>query len=348
MEKYKRIIISGHGNTDVLMTVEESLPEPKPGQVRVRVLAAGVGYADIMAQRGRYPMAPKIPFTPGYDFVGIVDKLGQGANGIEKGQYVAALNPEFGSYAQYVCIRSDLLVPVPENLDPAEVVSLILNYLTAHCMLHKKAKLIEGKTILIHGAAGGVSTALLQLGKLMNLKMYGTASLSKHDTVQKLGGIPIDYRNEDFLKRVLAETANRGVDAAFDPFGGANLRRSYRAVKKGGCVVCYGFAGDNFGGLIPMITGILQMILLNAWPDGKQVVLCATPQEVKKDNSWYRETLSELIKMLSSGSIRPVIGARVPLLEVRRAHQIVEQGSVVGKVVLICNEDYGKQGKGHV
>jgi NADPH:quinone reductase-like Zn-dependent oxidoreductase len=335
MNNYRRIVIAGHGGTDVLKIIEAELPVPGPGQVRVRVLAAGAGYADVMAQHGGYPLAPRLPFTPGYDFTGVVDQVGPGVSGLAAGQYVAALNPQFGSYAEYVCVPERILVPVPAGLDPAEVVSLILNYLTAHCMLHRKAMIREGQTVLIHGAAGGVGTALLQLGSLLHLKMYATASAGKHATVRNFGGIPVDYRNEDFVQRILAETPG-GVDAAFDPFGGANLRRSYKAVKAGGRVVSYGFAGDNFGGLLPMLGGVLQMFFLNLWPDGKRVSLCATPGEVKKDNAWYRKTLKELLQMLANGSIRPVIGARVPLIEVQRAHQLMEQASVTGKVVLIC------------
>src|ERR1700734_888971 len=103
-----------------------------------------------MAQRGGYLLAPRVPFTPGYDFTGVVDALGPGTTGVEEGQYVAALNPEFGSYAAYVCVRSELLVPVPEKLDPAEVVSVVLNYLTAHCMLHKMAVVRKNQTVLVH------------------------------------------------------------------------------------------------------------------------------------------------------------------------------------------------------
>lgn len=334
MSEYLRIVITGRGGTDVLETIRETLPVPKPGKVRVRVLAAGVGFADVMAQHGGYPLAPRLPFTPGYDFAGIVDKIGAGVTGVEEGQHVAALNPEFGSYSEYVFARPEILVPVPGGLDPAEVVSLILNYLTAHCILHKKARLRGGETVLIHGAAGGVGTALLQLGRRLNLKMYGTASESKHALVRELGGIPIDYRKEDFVEKVLAESPG-GVDAAFDAFGGSNLRRSYRAVRKGGCVVSYGFAGGNFGGLGSMIAGVLQVFLLNLWPDGKRVRLCATPSEVKNDNSWYRKTLGELLQLLATGAIRPVVGARVPLLEARRAHQLVERSGVSGKVVLL-------------
>jgi NADPH:quinone reductase-like Zn-dependent oxidoreductase len=251
-----------------------------------------------------------------------------------EGQYVAALNPEFGCYSEYICVRPELLVPVPEEIDPAEVVSLILNYLTAHCILHKKGHLREKETVLIHAAGGGVGTALLQLGKLLNLQMYGTASVRKHDIVREFGGIPIDYRNQDFLEFIRKEIPD-GVDAAFDPIGGANLRRSYQAVRKSGRVISYGFAGDKFGGLGRMIFGVLQMSLLNVWPDGKRVRLCATPGEVKKDNFWYRETLTELLSMLSAHEIQPVIGARVPLIEVQHAHRLMEEGSVSGKVVLL-------------
>jgi NADPH:quinone reductase-like Zn-dependent oxidoreductase len=164
--------------------------------------------------------------------------------------------------------------------------------------------------------------------------MYGTASVRKHDIVREFGGIPIDYRNQDFLEFIRKEIPD-GVDAAFDPFGGANLRRSYQAVRKSGRVISYGFAGDKFGGLGRMIFGVLQTSLLNIRPDGKRVRLCATPGEVKKDNPWYRETLSELLSMLSARKIQPVIGARVPLVEVQRAHRLMEEGSVSGKVVLL-------------
>lgn len=335
MKKHKRIVITDHGSTDVLNTVEEAIPEPESGQVRVKVLAAGIGYADIMAQHGGYPLAPKLPFTPGYDFVGIVDQVGPDACGLEKGQYVAALNPEFGCYAEYICVPPELLLPVPEELDPAEVVSLILNYLTAHCILYKKGQLKNGETVLIHAAAGGVGSALLQLGGLLKLTMYGTASAAKHPTVREFGGIPIDYKNQDFVEYLRNEIPG-GVDAAFDPIGGANLRRSYKAVRKGGRVISYGFAGESFGGMKQMAFGVLQMAALNFWPDRKRVKLCATPGEVKKDNAWYRETLAELINMLATRQIKPVIGARVPLVEVKRAHQLLEQGKVSGKVVLVC------------
>src|SRR5690606_5707599 len=189
-------------------------------------------------------------------------------------------------------------------------------------------------TVLIHAAAGGVGTALLQLGRMLDLKMYGTASASKHEVVRNLGGIPIDYKRQDFVD-LIQQKEPAGIDAAFDPIGGANLRGSYRVVGRGGRVISYGFAGGNCGGIRPMALGILQIGLLNAWPDGKRVRLCATPAEVRKNIVWYRETLSALVALLSHGELRPLVGMRVPFLEAARAYRLMEEGTVCGKVVLL-------------
>lgn len=336
MKQNLRVIIDRHGPPDIMKLVEEMLPEPGPGQVRLRIRAAGVGYSDVMAQRGGYPLAPRLPFTPGYDLAGVVDKVGVGVEGMAEGQTVAALHPDFGCYARYLCVPASILVPYPAHLEAAEVASLVLNYLTAHCILHKKAKVRRGDSALVHSAAGGVGTALIQLGVLAGLTLYGTASRAKTDLVRQLGAIPIDYQTEDFVA-VLRDAVPGGVDAAFDPMGGANLRRSYRAVKPGGRVVCYGFAGNHFGGLLPMASGVLQMTALNLLPDGKRVSLCATPGECRKDVRWYRDTLALLIDLLAKGAIKPVVGALFPLTEVSKAHALLESGKAVGKVVLACD-----------
>lgn len=332
-----RVLIDRYGPPEVMKLAEEPLPEPGPGQVRVKILAAGVGYSDVMAQRGGYSLAPRLPFTPGYDFAGEVDKLGAGVVDMAVGQTVAALQPDFGCYARYLCVPASILVPYPAQLDAAEVVSLVLNYLTAHCILHKKAGVQRGDTALVHSAAGGVGTALIQLGGLAGLKLYGTASRAKADLVRQLGAIPIDYQSEDFVA-VLREAVPGGVDAAFDPMGGSNLRRSYRTVKRGGRVVCYGFAGNHFGGLLPMATGVAQMAALNLLPDGKRVLLCATPAECRKDVRWYKDTLALLIGLLAKGAIKPVVGATFALADVSKAHALLESGKATGKVVLACAE----------
>jgi NADPH2:quinone reductase len=188
--KYKHIMIPQFGGAENLLLLEDDLLEPQANEVGVKVLAAGVSFADILMREGAHPesMNRRTPFTLGWDLVGVVDKLGDKVSTWQTGQMVAAL-PIVGGYAEYVILPSNELVPVPPGLDPAEAVSLILNYTTAYQMLHRCADIKSGETILIHGnAAGGVGTALLQLGKLANLKMYGTASYEKHDIVSSLGG----------------------------------------------------------------------------------------------------------------------------------------------------------------
>ena len=145
--------------------------------MRLRVLAAGVSLPDVMMREGIHPETPRLPFTPGWDLVGALDRLGDGVSGIELGQIVAVL-PISGAYAEFVCLPECELVPVPSGLDPAEAVSLILNFVTAYQMLHRSAKVRRGQRVLIHGAAGGVGSALLQLGRVAGLEMYGTCASS--------------------------------------------------------------------------------------------------------------------------------------------------------------------------
>src|SRR5512135_1251729 len=197
--KHTRIVVTRYGGAEELQAIEEECPEPKAGEVRVRVLAAGVSLPDIMAREGIHPETPLVPFTPGWDLVGVVDRLGEGASGFEPGQMVAAM-PIHGAYAEFVCLPQGELVPVPSGLDAAEAVSLILNYITAYQMLHRSAKVKPGQRVLFHGASGGVGTALLQLGRLAELQMYGTCSARGAAAVSGLGGIPIDYQHQNVVE----------------------------------------------------------------------------------------------------------------------------------------------------
>ena len=336
--KYRRIIVSSHGGPEVLQVVEEELPEPQPGEVRVRVLAAGVSAYDLMFRRsGSFPGTPRVPFTLGEDIVGVVDKLGEGVSSIKPGQMVAGATFSLGvggGYAEYICLSARELVIVPPGVDPAEAVCLVVNYLTAHIALHRTAKVQKGERILVHGAAGGVGTALLQLGKLAGLEMYGTASKHNHELVSGLGATPIDYRSEDFVKRIRNITGD-GVDAVFDPIGGAmQVWRSYRALRKGGRLVWFGVAATKKAGLRVIPFTILMVFLLKVIPDGKKTPL--TP-DIGKDNDWYRETLTELLDLVAAGSINPVVAERIPLLEAARAHELLDRGGYAGKVVLITD-----------
>lgn len=237
--RHKRVVVTRYGGPEVITVIEEDIPTPKAGEVRVKVLAAGVGLPDVLAREGIHPETPRVPYTPGWDLVGTVDRLGEGVSGFELGQTVAAM-PIHGSYAQYVCVLERKLVAVPEGLDAAEAVAVVLNYVTAYQMLHRSAKAHAGQRMLIHGASGGVGSAMLQLAKLAGVEMYGTCSARGASVVRELGGIPIDYKSADFVKEIHRLTGN-GVDAVFDGIGGDILWRSRDALREGGRVVTYGF-----------------------------------------------------------------------------------------------------------
>ena len=206
--RHTRILVTHYGGPDALQLVEEECPEPKNGEVRVRVLAAGVCLPDVMAREGTHPETPRLPFTPGWDLVGVVDRLGDGISGIEPG------------------LPQRELVPVPSGLDAAEVVSLVLNYITAYQMLHRAAKVRSGQRVLIHGAAGGVGTALLRLGCLAGLEMYGTCAA----------------RGTPSLTPSVAPTS--GIPARLD--GGVSSRSSGGRRRRRG-IRCWSFRGGRAG-----------------------------------------------------------------------------------------------------
>ena len=190
--KYKSITVTKRGSPEVLQIVENDLRPPAAGEARIRVLATGVGRTDINYRYGYSPFSPRVPFVPGYEIMGVVDAVGERVTQVVVGDRVAALTGH-GGYSEVIYLGQEHLVPVPQSLDPAEVVTVILNYVSAYQMLHRVAKVRAGDKTLMIGASGGVGTALLQLGRLAGLKMFGTASLSKHHVLTELGAIPIDY-----------------------------------------------------------------------------------------------------------------------------------------------------------
>ena len=330
-------VVNQHGAPHCLELQTQNLSSHGDKEVRVKILAAGVGWADIMARRGGYPLAPKPPFIPGYDFSGIVEEVGNQVSEFNIGDYVVGLNPQFGCYSQYLSISADLVVKFPKHLDPAQVCSLPLNYLTAYCMLFDKANIQSQQSILVHSAAGGVGSALVQLAKRADVRVVGTTSSSKRAIIEDQGAIPVDYKTEDFVQVVEANYP-QGVDAAFDPIGGKNLNRSFSAIKQGGIVVSYGFSGGQFGGLLNMVSGSIQLCMLNLIPNGKKALFCALPSEVNNNKQWYREALGSLIGMLDRKEIEPIVSNIVPLAEVQKAHALLESGNTIGKVIIQCND----------
>jgi NADPH2:quinone reductase len=297
--KHTRIVVTHYGGPDALRVVEEECPDPKRNEVRVKVLAVGVSLPDVMMREGIHPETPKLPFTPGWDLVGEVDRLGDGVSGTEPGEIVAAL-PISGAYAEFVCLPQRALVPVPSDLDPAEAVSLILNYVTAYQMMHRSVTVRPGQRVLIHGASGGVGSALLQLGRLAGLEMYGTCSARGASTVSDLGAVPIDYQNQDFVNEIRRLTGD-GVDVVFESIGGTHIWRSRKALRTGGTVVAYGLTGSLRGGR-----------LVSGRSGGRQ--------------RFRAIALIALFDLLHAHKIKPLIAQRLPLAEARHAHELLGRG----------------------
>lgn len=339
--KYKHILVTHPGGLEKLQIKIDDLPEPKGGEVRVKVQVAGVSFADLLMREGVHPESwfRWKPYTPGWDLVGFVDKPGAGVTDFEIGQVVSAL-PVVGGYSEYACLRASELLPVPSGLDLAEALCMVNNYATAYQMLHRSAKVKVGERILIHSAAGGIGTALLQLGRLAGLDMYGTASLQKHDIVNRYGGIPIDYKNVDFVKEIQRLTGD-GVDVAFDGVGGGYLQRSYKALRQNGRLIAYGLAAALQNGhsnswlVLSNIRDWMAAFGLNLYPDGRKVKLYSIQTLKRQHPDWYREDLAVLFDLLAQRKIEPLISARMRLTEAIEAQALVASGSVTGKILLI-------------
>jgi len=328
-----RVVLTALGGPEVFKVIEDDIRDPGAKELRIRILACGVAFADVLMRRGLYSGMPPLPYSPGYDIVGVVDSCGADVTQWKSGDLVAALAMT-GGYSRYIVLPESELVRVPPGLDPAEVVSLVLNYATAYQLIHRIANLRRGESVLIHGAAGGVGTAALQLGSLVGLKMFGTASKSKHELVAALGGIPIDYRTEDFVQRAA------GVDAVFDPVGGRNWLRSYRALGKSGRFIGYGISAAIEGGRRNRMLAVASFAWLGlaGFLPRKSARWYSITTEKKKHPEWFREDLSQLLTLLQQKSIKPVIAERLPLRDASRAHELLERASVSGKIVLMCQE----------
>ena len=334
----RRVIVSGKGGPEVLQVIEETVPEPGRHQVRIRVHAAGVAFGDVMRRRG--VLAPPWAFTPGYDVVGVVDAVGSSVTDVALGARVAAMmpGPGFGGYADHVLVKSSRLVLVPDGVDDTNAVALGLNYITAYQLIHRFVPLKAGQRALVHGAAGGVGTAMLDLGGLAGVELFGTASKGKHSYLEARGCTAIDYRNEDFVER-MAELAPDGVDAVFDGIGGAHLARSYKTLNGRGTLVMFGISGDLSKGVGALATGLAHFSKLKLCMDGRQVKMYnitssrgSTPTDCRND---WRSCLD----LHAEGKITPMIGATLPLEHVGEAHRMLDESAVIGKIVLTMGLD---------
>lgn len=284
-----------------------------------------------MLREGVGRPASGYPVTPGYDLVGVVDALGTGSHQYALGEAVAAF-PATGGYQQFICLPESEVMPVPLGLDPFEAVSVILNYVTAYQMLTRLARLKAGDTALIHGVAGGVGTAMLQLAKLRGVKLYGTVSAGKAELVRELGGVPIDYRSTDFVAE-LRKLEPNGVSLVFDPVGGAQLSRSFQVLVKGGTLVMFGASSATGSGNARLaLLGTVSRLLSLCLQRGSKKVRMYTSGNVKKPH--FKEDVATLMTLLKSGQIKPKIAVVLPLSQAGQAHELLEAGKVTGKTVL--------------
>jgi len=325
---YKSIIVTEQGGPDLLQIVEHELRPPTDKEVRVRVLATPVCLPDVQARYGQTPIDPKVPFTPGYAIVGEVEAVGDKVKTAVPGERVAALTV-FGGYAEVIYLTEDNLIPVPASLDPAEVSTLILNYIVAYQTLHRSAKVKSGDTVLIIGASGGVGTAVLQLGQLAGLTMIGIASARKHPILTQYGATPIDYHTQDFVE-VVHRVAPNGLDAVIDGMGSDYLERGFDLLSDGGTWVAYGNP-LSFSGLTKLLG---KLVWFNLQPNGKSLKVYGTTTS-KFGKRPFLEDWPKLFKLLETQQIEPIIMQTFPLLEAAQANELLESGDVVGNVVLV-------------
>lgn len=258
----RQIWISRPGPPEVLELREAADPSPRAGEVRIRVAAAGINFADLTARMGMYPDAPPIPCVVGYEVSGTVDAIGEGVDDLACGDEVVALT-RFGGYADLVCVPRKQVVRVPAKLALVDAAAIPVQYLTAWMMLIELGNLQADHSVLIHAAAGGVGQAALQLCRWRGATVFGTASASKHARLRELGVHHcIDYRTQDFEVEVMKLTGGRGVDIVLDAVGGESWAKSYRCLRSLGRLFMFGassFAPDQKRRLLPILRGLIRM-----------------------------------------------------------------------------------------
>jgi NADPH:quinone reductase-like Zn-dependent oxidoreductase len=334
--KYRRVLARRFGGPEVLEVVEEELTPPAKGQVRIRVEATSVSRPDVSVRSGHALwtgtfLEQKLPITPGYAVIGVVDAAGQGVDPGVAGRRVGVLTV-VGGYTEALYWRADRLIPLPARVDAGEAVTLILNYIVAYQCIHRAARAQGGETALIIGASGGIGSALLQLGRLAGLKMYGVASGSKRDVVAAHGAQPIDYRTEDFAE-VLRRCEPEGIDVALDGMMRLGMiRATLPLLRRGGRMVCFGEPQSR--GELARILGTVLRVKLT--PDGKRLSLYGTSSYSLFDQKSYLEDWGTLFRLLEAREIEPVITARYPILQAAQANARLESGEVVGNVVLVA------------
>jgi synaptic vesicle membrane protein VAT-1 len=332
---------TGHGGPSALQVRDTPDLEAGAGQVRIRVRAAGLCFAEVMAAQGLYPDAPKLPAVLGYEVAGTVDAVGPDAAGHQVGDRVVALT-HFGGHADTVCVPGQQVLRIPDAMSFETAAALPVNYLTAYHMLFRIAHVQPGERVLLHMAAGGVGIAVLQLCRAQEgIEVYGTASAAKHDIIKEQGCThPIDYRNADYAAEVGRLTGGEGVDVVLDPLGGRDWRKGLTLLRPGGRLVAFGFAnlasGERRkpGRVASQIAGIplltpLQLMNQNRTVSGVNI------GRMWNQTNVLRAELEAVLALSEAGNVRPHIDQSYPFTEAAAAHRRLLQRQNVGKVLLI-------------
>ncbi len=336
----REIVISKAGLPEVLTIREASEPAPGPGEVRIRVRASGVNFADIMARMGLYPDAPPIPCVVGYEVAGEIDALGEGVQGIELGEPVLALT-RFCGYSEAVVVPAEQIAAIPEGLSFEKAAAIPVNYLTAWLMLVRLGALRKGDRVLVHAAAGGVGQAALQICLAHGAEVIGTASAGKHERLRSLGVAHcIDYRNDDFEVAVARITEGRGVDIVLDAVGGKSLRKSYRCLAPMGRLFAFGassLAPATRRKIVPAIRGFLSMPRFGAveMMDDNRGVFGVNLGHLWEQRSVLQAMLGEVLEGVSAGHYDPVVDRTFPFAEAAAAHAYIQARKNFGKIILV-------------
>lgn len=338
----RAIWVTRHGGPEVLEVRQTPDPEPGPGEVRVVARAVGLNFAEVMARRGTYPDAPRPPCVLGYEGAGVIDRVGVGVDPGRVGERVIYMS-RFGGQATQVCVSTDYLAPMSPEMSFEDGAALPVNYVTAYHMLHRVWRLRAGDRVLVHMAAGGVGTAVLQLCRdVPGVVTFGTAPAEKFAFVREQGCThPIDYRTEDYAEVVQRLTGGEGVDLILDPLGGIpHWAKGYALLRPAGLLVIFGLAQVVAGGRREIISLLRQMkkeppfTPLNFLDDNRGVA------GVNIGHLWGHAELIrseglELIELYRAGRVRPHIGSRYPFSRVAEAHAELESGRGSGKIVLL-------------
>jgi len=335
----KQVWIPKIGDPEVLEVREAEDPVPGPGEVRVRVEASGVNFADILARMGLYPDAPKLPAVVGYEVAGIVDEAGEGVVGLANGDRVVAMT-RFGGYSDVVCVPRGLIQAQPANLGAEEAASIPVNYLTAWLMLVRLGNVRAGERVLVHACAGGVGLAAVQICRHFGAEVIGTASAGKHERLREMGvGECIDYRTQDFEEAVADLTDGRGVDIALDAVGGESFSKSYRCLDSLGRLFVFGVSGMAPGSKRRLGAALLGLLRMPKFKPLSLMTFNRGVFGVNVGHLWHRgdelaAMLGEILDLFADGTFKPVVDRVFPFAEAAAAHQYIQDRKNFGKVVL--------------